>query len=70
MTFDRSLQNCVVEAQPGFGDPTGNAGDIDAIGVISMNPGGQHDQVTVQFTRTSGATDLMVDTSFMITAFC
>jgi hypothetical protein len=70
VTFDRSLQNCVVEAQPGFGDPTGSAGVDDAIGVITMNQGGQHDQVAVQFTRPSVTNDPVVDTSFVITAFC
>jgi hypothetical protein len=70
VTFDRSLQNCVVEAQPGFGDPTGNAGASDAVGLIAMNQGGQHDQVGVTFTRPSGTNDPVVDTSFMITAFC
>jgi hypothetical protein len=70
VTFDRSLQNCVVEAQPGFGDPTGTAEADDAIGLITMNQGGQHDQVAVQFTRPSVMSDPVVDTSFMITAFC
>jgi hypothetical protein len=70
VTFDRSLQNCVVEAQPGFGDPTANAAADDAIGLITMNQGGQHDQVAVQFTRPSVTNDPVVDTSFVITAFC
>jgi hypothetical protein len=70
VTFDRSLQNCVVEAQPGFGDPTGNAAANDAVGLITMDQGGQHDQVGVQFTRPSVTNDPVVDTSFMITAFC
>ena len=70
VTFDRSLQNCVVEAQPGFGDPTASAVSDDAIGVITMNQGGQGDQVAVQFTRPSVTNDPVVDTSFMITAFC
>jgi hypothetical protein len=70
VTFDRSLQNCVVEAQPGFGDPTASAGDVDATGVITMNKGGQHDQVGVQFTRPGATNDPTVDTSFVITAFC
>jgi hypothetical protein len=70
VTFDRSLQNCVVEAEPGFGDPTVSAVSDDATGVITMNQGGQHDQVAVEFTRPSVANDPVVDTSFMITAFC
>jgi hypothetical protein len=70
VTFDRSLQNCVVEAQPGIGDPTGNAAVDDAIGLITMNQGGQDDQVAVQFTRPSVTNDPVVDTSFVITAFC
>jgi hypothetical protein len=70
VTFDRSLQNCVVETQPGFGDPTGNAESDDAVGVITMDQGGQHDQVAVQFTRPSVMNDPVVDTSFVITAFC
>ncbi len=70
VTFDRSLQNCVVEAQPESGDPTGNAGVDDAVGVITMNQGGQHDQVAVQFTRPSVTNDPVADTAFVITAFC
>jgi hypothetical protein len=35
-----------------------------------MNQGGQHDQVAVQFTRPNVANDPVVDTSFVITAFC
>jgi hypothetical protein len=70
VTFDRSLQNCVVEAQPGFGDPTVSAVVDDATGQITMDKGGQHDQVAVEFTRPSLTNDPMTDTSFMITAFC
>jgi hypothetical protein len=70
VTFDRSLQNCVVEAQPGIGDPTGNAEVDDAIGAITMNQGGHHDQVLVEFTRPWVTNDPVVDTSFVITAFC
>jgi hypothetical protein len=70
VTFDRGLQNCVVEAQPGIGDPTGNAAADDAVGLITMNAGGQADQVTVQFTRPSVTSDPVADTSFVITAFC
>jgi Collagen triple helix repeat (20 copies) len=70
VSFDRSLQNCVVEAQPGIGDPTGNAESDDATGAITMNQGGQSDQVAVGFTRPWVMNDPAVDTSFVITAFC
>jgi hypothetical protein len=66
VTFDRSLQNCVADAQPGFGDPSGTAVAIgDATRQVTMNSGG-HNQVSVAFRQASAD----VDTSFMITAFC
>jgi hypothetical protein len=70
VTFDRSLQNCVVDAQPGFGDPTGTASSFgDATREISMNSGG-HNEVSVEFRQADVAMAPDVDTSFMITAFC
>ena len=70
VTFGRNLQNCVVDAQPGFGDPTGDAGSFgDATREISMDTGG-HNQVAVEFRRPGVANGPDVDTSFMITAFC
>jgi hypothetical protein len=70
VTFDRSLQNCVVDAQPGFGDPTGSAASFgDATREISMNSGG-HNQVSVEFREPDVANAPDIDTSFMITAFC
>jgi hypothetical protein len=52
------------------GDPTASAGTDDATGVITMKQGGQDDQVGVKFTRPNATNDPVVDTSFMITAFC
>lgn len=70
VTFDRSLQNCVVDAQPGFGDPTGTAVSFgDATREITMNSGG-HNQVSVEFRQADVTNAPDVDTSFMITAFC
>jgi hypothetical protein len=70
VTFDRSLQNCVVDAGPGFGDPTGGATAFgDATRQITMNSGG-HSQVSVEFREADVANAPDVDTSFMITAFC
>jgi hypothetical protein len=71
VTFNRSLQNCVVDAQPGFGDPTGNAVSFgDATREITMDSGGNHDQVSVEFREADVTNAPDVDTSFMITAFC
>jgi hypothetical protein len=71
VTFDRNLQNCVVEAQPEFGYPTGNAGAADtATGLISMNYNNIHNQVSVKFRQVILANAPTVDSSFVITALC
>jgi hypothetical protein len=71
VTFDRNLQNCVVDAQPEFGYPTGNAGAADtATALISMNANNNHDQVSVKFRQVTVANAPTVDSSFVITAFC
>ena len=71
VTFDRNLQNCVVEAQPEFGYPTGNAGASDtATGLISMNYNNIHNQVSVKFRQVTLANAPTVNSSFVITAFC
>jgi hypothetical protein len=69
--FDRSLPNCVVDAQPGSGDPTGTAASFgDATREITMNSGGTHNQVSVEFRQADVTNAPDVDTSCMITAFC
>jgi hypothetical protein len=67
VTFDRSVENCVVQAIAGHGDPAdSNTVNVAAIPNVQMNQGG-HNQVQVGFESPSVTP---VDTSFMITAFC
>jgi hypothetical protein len=69
VTFNRSLVNCVVQAQQGIGNPSGSAG-ADTIGPahpdVLMSSGGAS-QVVVAFYNGSNVT---ADAAFMITAFC
>ena len=64
VTFNRSLENCVVHAVPGFGSPSASAGGVhESYPLMDIN--GADVQVTffIQFGADT-------DTSFMITAFC
>jgi hypothetical protein len=72
VTFDRDMKNCVVLAQPEFGDPRGNAGAADrATTLVTMNEfGNTPDQVKVGFRSTISATAPAQDSSFAIAAFC
>ena len=65
VTFDRSLENCVVEAVAGTGDPPGTNQIANSFPVVFVN--GVGPGVDLQFFN---AADFMTDTSFMITAFC
>ena len=67
VTFDRSLQNCVIDAIPGFGDPGGSSSFYTGLAMPSINlSAGSPSQAEVGFTY-SGP---QIDTSFMISAFC
>lgn len=69
VTFDRSLVNCVVQATAGVGDPSGTtplaAGAY--IPLVDMSAAAGSADVKVTFLNDQG---VLVDTSFMITAFC
>lgn len=68
VTFNRSLVNCVVQATAGVGNPSGTtplaAGPY--IPRVNVSVGGSQ-VVEVAFIDDEGT---LVDTSFMITAFC
>jgi hypothetical protein len=67
VTFNRSLQNCVVEAEAGTGDPIGSNGSAfsyDSIPTVSI----KGSDAQVRFL--SAVSHNIVDSSFMITAFC
>jgi hypothetical protein len=69
VTFNRSLANCVVEAQQGIGNPAGSSG--------AATIGPAHPDVSVGFLDDGKAdvtfyngSNVTADTAFMITAFC
>jgi hypothetical protein len=64
--FNRSVENCVAQAEAGFGDPAGIASAIESLSSVSMSSG-DDDQVRVRFLTHEGT---VTDTSFLITAFC
>lgn len=66
VTFDRSVENCVVHATPGHGDPPGTSASEAAMPLVTMVTG-DHDQVGVRFLDDTGAA---IDTAFLVTAFC
>jgi hypothetical protein len=72
VTFNRSLANCVAQAQQGIGDPSGTGG-ASTIGpahpdvVLGASGGGGSNEARVTFYNGSNVT---ADTAFMITAFC
>ena len=69
VTFNRSLANCVVEAQQGIGNPSGSGGAA-TIGPAHPDVGvgfSGDDKADVTFYNGSNTT---ADTAFMITAFC
>jgi hypothetical protein len=63
VTFDRSLTNCVVSADAGSGDPAGDHVQSQATPAIST----ADKTVTLSWESDSGT---LVDTSFLIAAFC
>ena len=63
VTFNRSLVNCVAQAVPGFGDPTGNASQMNSSAQVLVSA----NQAVVTFIDPAGNE---TDTAFMITAFC
>jgi hypothetical protein len=68
VSFNRSLENCVVQAVPGAGDPPGNSLTLpNAIPSVAVDSGNAN-ETEVEFERGNPAA--VVDTSFMITAFC
>ena len=66
VNFNRSVTNCVVLANAGVGDPAGMSLGKAATPFIALNEGGP-DGIVVYFTDPGGA---IVDTAFMIAAFC
>jgi hypothetical protein len=70
VTFNRSLVNCVVHAQPGFGNPRAGGNAFPAsIPFVNIAGGAPDGKVSVEF-RDADNTTSVVDTSFLITAFC
>ena len=69
VTFARSVTNCVVHATSGRGDPPG-AGALGAraFPFVNMTEGAPGAAEVEVFFR--NADDVLVDTSFFITAFC
>jgi hypothetical protein len=69
VSFNQSVENCVVQAVPGVGDPPGTPGGLVAISLptVNMAAGGAND-VDVTFRLQSSGN--VTDTAFMITAFC
>jgi hypothetical protein len=63
VTFNRSLVNCVAQAVPGFGDPTGIASQANSSAQVLVSA----NHATVTFIDPAGNE---TDTSFLITAFC
>ncbi len=69
VTFNRSLLNCVVQANVGFGNPRAGGNAFVSPGAVPFVGGADtDDQVSVEFRRVD--TGAVVDTSFLITAFC
>ena len=68
VTFNRSLVNCVVQAEPGFGNPRagGNAFPASAFRSLRESAG----RPGKRLIQARGQHPSVVDTSFLITAFC
>jgi hypothetical protein len=68
VTFCQSIANCVVQAEPGVGNPSGGSNTVLPTAIPSVNSqAGNDSSVVVKFENPSGA---IVDTSFVISAFC
>ena len=67
VTFDRSVANCVVQANAGTGDPDGNLAKFQqAFALVNMAYGSAN-EVEITFQR---ADESYADTSFLVTALC
>jgi hypothetical protein len=70
VTFDQSLNSCVVSATPGFGEPQGsNAAAANAVGRVDIRGGATPNQVDLAWFSVNDAVG-DTDTSFLIAAFC
>jgi hypothetical protein len=67
VTFNRSLDNCVVSALGGTGEPAGLGGIAASAPVarVDIEPAG-----AVELDWSNGNTDSATETSFMVAAFC
>ena len=72
VTFNRSVQNCIVQASAGVGDPLGGTTVANtSVPLVNMSLGTAA-QVEVDWKRPDNDADFGVDidTSFFISAFC
>jgi hypothetical protein len=69
VTFNRSVRNCVAQANLGFGNPAGNSTSLSTgVAFLRVNEGASN-QVQVEISH--GAADWAPeDASFMISVFC
>jgi hypothetical protein len=68
VSFNQSVENCVVHAVPGVGDPPGTPTGLAAVSLPTVNmAAGGANNVDVTFRLLSGT---VTDTAFLITAFC
>jgi hypothetical protein len=68
VTFEQSIANCVVQAEPGVGNPSGGNNSVQPTAIASVDSQTGNDRsVILKFENPSGA---IVDTSFTISAFC
>jgi hypothetical protein len=67
VTFDRSMENCVVVADTGFGDPSGETQLVRSVPEIIMTAGGPAD-VRLNWARNDN--NQAQNTSFLIAGFC
>jgi hypothetical protein len=66
VTFNRSLENCVVQAVPGSGRPSGPTAITASSPIVQMTAGDAN-QVALTWLNTASG---LSDTAFLITAFC
>jgi hypothetical protein len=71
VTFNRSVQNCVAQANAGIGDPAGAGATFSSASFASvdLNIGGA-DQLLVDVFDTTPAPGAHADSSFLISVFC
>lgn len=69
LSFDRTVRNCVGQANTGLGDPLGGSGAFNSAGIASVNfVETATDELTVRVFNSS--TSSFVDSSFLISVFC